>query len=61
MLDNCTYNKIKLIHGLSNNLWYMKQICEKDIKACKEAECKKSFTQLQKKLDEAIEIMKKSL
>ncbi len=60
MLDNCTYNKVKLIHDLSGIAWFMKHFCHKDAKGCSK-ECCKMFADVQKDLEKTIERLEKNL
>jgi hypothetical protein len=61
MLDNCTYNTVKLMHDLSGLAWYLKHFCQKDVKACRSKECQKLFMQIQKDLEKNIALLEKSL
>jgi hypothetical protein len=60
MLNNCSYNKIKLIHDLSKVTWFMKHFCERDAKGCSK-ECTLLLSKIQKDLEKSIEILHRSL
>jgi len=39
MIDNCTYDKVKLIHDLSSIAWFLENHCEKDLKKSHKNNC----------------------
>jgi hypothetical protein len=60
MLNNCSYNKVKLIHDLSKIVWFMKHFCDRDAKGCSK-ECVAVFSKVQKDLEKSIEALHKSV
>lgn len=55
MLDNCSYNTIKLLHQLSGVLWFIKKHGIEDAAKAGDTECLVMFEQLEKDLQEHIE------
>jgi len=39
MLDNCKYNKVKLLADLSSIVWFIDKCCKKDMQAANEEKC----------------------
>ena len=58
MLDNCTYNKIKLLHELSCILWFLKKHGIQDASKAGDKECLSFCEQLEKDLEEHISHLK---
>jgi len=53
MLNNCDYNKVRLLHDLSRITWYLKKHVKKDAKG-KHAKCAKVYKDLEKDLEKHI-------
>ena len=49
-MDNCTYNKTKLLHQMSRLDWFIDKYAKKDAKKAKHGACQKAMTALQKDL-----------
>lgn len=54
MLNNCKYDKIKLLHELSCLVWFIKNHAKKDAEIEGHGECFILFEELQKDLEEHI-------
>jgi len=50
-MDNCTYNKIKLMHELSKLNGFIQHHCIKDAKTSKHTKCAKIIKHLQKDIN----------
>ncbi len=50
MLDNCCYNKIKLIHDLSGMVWFIKKYAIEDAQKANDTACVELLTKLQEDL-----------
>jgi len=58
MLDNCTYNKIKLMHNLSDIVWFIEKFCEQDAKVSGHKECHAAIEALEADLEKHIKILR---
>lgn len=54
MLNNCKYDKIKLLHELSCILWFIKKHAKEDAQKENHGECLLLYEELQKSLEEQI-------
>lgn len=61
MLNNCYYNKIKLLHELSSIVWFVEKHALKDAQEASDQECVKTLQDLSKNLDQHIDNLKKQL
>jgi len=59
MLDNCAYNRIKLLHDLSKISWFIEKCCDQDSAACAHDDCKQTIARAQKDLDALIDFLHK--
>lgn len=55
MLDNCSYNRIKVLHDLSCVAWYIDQFCKKDAAGCGKDDCHAKIDAVKAKLDALVE------
>ena len=61
MLDNCKYDKIKILHELSSLCWFIEKHCSKDANDCNDSECKKIYQEIKDHLEKCIEKVDKNL
>ena len=61
MLNDCAYNKIKLMHDLSRISWFIEKHCKNDASACEQSGCSDLYKSVQKALDDQIEMLKKTM
>lgn len=61
MLDNGTYNKIKIVHELSALAWFIEKHAIKDAEVAGDNQCVASLTHLHRNLLEAIERLQNSV
>jgi hypothetical protein len=55
MLDNSSYNKIKLLHELCSMDWFLEKHALKDAQAAGDVDCQEALTSLQKDIRRHIE------
>ena len=60
-LDNCSYNKIKLIHQLSSLAWFLDKHALKDAQDAGDMECYESMVSIQRDLLKHIERLQKGM
>ena len=51
MLDNCKYNKVKLLHELSCALWFIKKHAKGDAQKANDTDCMPFLDLLEKDLE----------
>lgn len=61
MLEDCNYNKIRLLHDLSRMNWYLKKHAKADAKKAGHEECHKLCLELEKDLEKHIEKLRKTI
>ncbi len=61
MLEDCDYDKTKIVHELSSVSWFLKKHAIKDAKKQKHALCAKEYEALQKDLDKHIHALHKAI
>lgn len=61
MLDNCFYDKTKLIYKLSKAAWFIDKHAKENAKKAKDKECVKALEKLQKELEKQIAMLKEML
>lgn len=62
MLDNCNYNKVRLLHDLSRIAQFLKKHAKKDAKKSrKHGSCHKLYGELEKDLDKHIGKLNKAI
>ncbi len=61
ILDNCKYDKIKLLHELSCISWFIQKHGKEDAKTTGDTECHAAFEELQKDLEKHIAKLEKML
>jgi hypothetical protein len=61
MLDNCTYNKIKLLHELSCVAWFVEKHALQDAQAAGDAACIQMLQDLEKDIRNHIERLRQTL
>jgi hypothetical protein len=54
MLDNCTYNKIKLMHEVSSMLWFIQRHGYHDAKAAGDMSCLEVLQELEEDLQKTL-------
>ncbi len=59
MVDNCTYDNVKLLHELSCLAWFIEHHGLPEAKRTKKADCKKMLEALQKDLNKHIKVLQK--
>jgi len=60
-MDNCTYNKIKVLRELALVNGFVQRHCPKDAKAARHGHCHKEFMDLQKDLDKHTAALRRAL
>jgi hypothetical protein len=55
MLDNCSYNNVKLLHDLSRLLWFLKKHAIQDALRANDTDSMLMYEKLEKDLQEYIE------
>ncbi len=61
MLDNLTYNKVKLLYKLSDLCWFIEKHAATDATAGGDAECAEALLALKRDLQKHIEKIQKGL
>lgn len=61
MLDNSTYNKVKLIYQLSKMIWFIDKHSLLDANNAGDKECAESLVNLKKDLEKYLEKLQKSV
>ncbi len=61
VLDNCSYNKIKLLHELSSQLWFIQKHALNDAEAAGDAACIQALRDLEHDLQKHLERLRQSL
>lgn len=61
MLENCNYNKIRLLHDLSKIVWYLEKHAKRDAKEGGHELCHAMCEELQKDLEKHIEKVSKAI
>lgn len=61
MLDNSSYNKIKLIHEISANIWFIEKHALPDAQSAGDKEAIDAFTALHKDLQKHLEKIQKAM
>lgn len=61
MLDNVSYNKIKMLHKMSQLSWFIHHHALADAKAAGDMACLELLAQLERDLKKYIEKMQKSM
>ena len=61
MLDNATYNKIKMLHHLSELCWFIEKHALEDAKKAGDTECTQAMLALQRDLEKHIEKLQKGM
>lgn len=61
VLDNCSYNKVKLIHELSRIAWFLEKHAIKDAQDAGDLQCKESLVALHRDLLKHIEKLQKNM
>jgi hypothetical protein len=61
MLNDCKYNKIKLLHELSSIVWFLDKCAIQDAQKTGDSQCVKDFKALQNVLETHIQQLETSL
>ena len=61
MLDNCKYDKIKLLHEMSSMAWFIERHAKENAEKVGNKECIRAYGALKKNLEKNIELFKKML
>lgn len=61
IMDNCTYNKVKLLHELSKLAGFIQKFGRKDAKSARHGECHKLLNHLHKDLHTHMEQLRKQI
>ncbi len=61
MLDDCSYDKIKILHELSCISWFLEKHGLQDTKNSDDENTRKIFTELKKDLDKYIQNLSQNL
>jgi hypothetical protein len=48
MLDNCCYDRVKILHELSSIAWFIDKCGKKDVENCGHPECKEKLAEIAK-------------
>jgi len=59
LIDNCLYNKIKLLHNLSCTLWFIEKHAKQDARTEKDNDCLLFLEYLEKDLEKYVHELKK--
>ena len=57
MLNDCKYNKVKLLHELSSMAWFVEKCCIKDAQVAGDAGCIELMKMLQNDLNKYVKIL----
>lgn len=57
-MDNCKYNKVKILHDLSALCWFIQKHALEDAKKANDADCVKKLQELSKDLEKHLEAFK---
>ena len=61
MLDDCNYNKIRLLHDVSRIVWYLEHHAKKDAKESGHELCHAMCVELQADLEKHMEKLKEAI
>jgi hypothetical protein len=61
MLDNCCYNKIKIMHDLSSLLWFVKKHAQDDAQKAQDKACVDFLKKLEQDLSEHLRTLKRMI
>ncbi len=61
VLDNCTYNKIKLMHEISSMLWFISHHAINDAKAAGDVSCVETLQVLEEDLQRHLERLRQNM
>jgi mevalonate pyrophosphate decarboxylase len=61
MLDNCNYNKIRLLHDLSKIVWYLEKHAKQDAEESGHKLCSAVYDELQKDLEKHAEKLRQAI
>lgn len=61
MLDNVSFDKIKLIYKLSDLVWFIERHAKSDAQQAGDSQCLEMLTELQKDLSNHLERLQKSM
>jgi hypothetical protein len=61
MMDNCTYNKTKLLHEMAKLTGFIEKYAKKDAKSAKHGKCSKMINDLHKDLKKHMDTLSKAL
>lgn len=61
LLNNCNYDKIRLLHDLSRIAWYIQKHAKNDAKQENYALCKSMYNELGKDIEKHIEKLKAAI
>ncbi|MBW2980662.1 hypothetical protein KY360_04560 [Candidatus Woesearchaeota archaeon] len=61
MIDDCNYNKIRLLHDLSRIVWYLERHAKKDAKKSGHVLCHKLCGEIQKDLEKHMEKLRQAI
>jgi hypothetical protein len=61
VLDNCSYNKIKLLHEMSSLLWFIDHHAIQDAEKSGDQQCKQQLELIKKDLAKHIEQLQRSM
>ena len=61
MLDDCNYNKIRLLHDLSTIVWHLEKHAKADAKKSGHKECHALCEEMQTDLEKHIEKLKTAI
>lgn len=61
VLDNCSYNKVKMMHELSSLLWFIQKHAKLDAQAAGDIDCIQMLEELERDVQKHLERLSKSL
>lgn len=57
-LENCNYDKIKILHHMSKMLWFIEKHALEDAKKMSDEKCYAAFEEIKKDLEKHVEKLK---
>ena len=61
MCDNCSYDKIKLLHDIHRIVWFIEKFCHQDAKSSNHDNCQNLYKDLVKDLEKHADHIRKAI
>jgi len=61
LLDNCRYDKVKLLHEISSIAWYLEKHAKENAEKAGDKECYAIYDTMLKDLEEHIQVLKEAI